>query len=251
MVSYTERLQEKVIALYHNYDLKTLTKTLMNFCVSELGAFYLDVIKDRQYTCKADSLPRRSAQTALYHVAEAMARWIAPVLSFTAEEIWSALPAPVSGEREESAQLSEWYADFPQIAASEFNDAYWRSVMEAKEAVNGALEKARGEKRIGASLSAEVVLFAADELKAKLDRLGGELRFVLITSGAVVKPLSEEGGEATDLDGLRVAVMASGAEKCERCWHHSETVGSDERHPTLCGRCVENVEGDGEVRHYA
>jgi len=251
MVSYTERLQEKVIALYHNYDLKALTKTLMNFCVSELGAFYLDVIKDRQYTCKADSLPRRSAQTALYHVAEAMARWIAPVLSFTAEEIWSALPAPVSGEREESAQLSEWYTDFPQIAASEFNDAYWRSVMEAKEAVNGALEKARGEKRIGASLSAEVVLFASDELKAKLGRLGDELRFVLITSGAVVKPLSEEGGEATDLDGLRVAVLASEAEKCERCWHHSETVGSDERHPTLCGRCVENVEGDGEVRHYA
>ena len=173
------------------------------------------------------------------------------MLSFTAEEIWSALPAPVSGEREESAQLSEWYTDFPQIAASEFNDAYWRSVMEAKEAVNGALEKARGEKRIGASLSAEVVLFAADELKAKLDRLGDELRFVLITSGAVVKSLSEEGGEATDLDGLRVAVMASDAEKCERCWHHSETVGSDERHPTLCGRCVENVEGDGEVRHYA
>ena len=251
MVSYTERLQEKVIALYHNYDLKTLTKTLMNFCVSELGAFYLDVIKDRQYTCKANSLPRRSAQTALYHVAEAMARWIAPVLSFTAEEIWSALPAPVSGERVESAQLAEWYADFPQISASEFNDAYWRSVMAVKEAVNGALEKARNEKVIGASLGAEVTLFASDEIKSQLERLGNELRFVLITSKAQVVGLNEQGGDATDVDGLRVAVTASADEKCERCWHHSDTVGKSEAHPTLCGRCVENVEGDGEVRHYA
>ena len=251
MVDYTARLQDKVIALYQRYDLKTLTKTLMNFCVAELGAFYLDVIKDRQYTCKADGLPRRSAQTALYHVAEAMARWIAPVLSFTAEEIWDALPSPVGAAREESVQLAEWYTGFPALAASDFNDAYWRSIMEAKEAVNGALEKARNDKRIGASLGAEVTLYAADALKDRLERLGDELRFVLITSKAQVKGLAEEGGEATELDGLRVTVTASEDEKCERCWHHSDTLGQNVQHPTLCGRCVENVEGDGEVRHFA
>jgi isoleucyl-tRNA synthetase len=251
IVGYTERLQEKVIALYNNYELKTLTKTLMNFCVTELGAFYLDVIKDRQYTCKADSLPRRSAQTALYHVAEAMARWIAPVLSFTAEEIWDVLPEPISGKREDSAQLAEWYVGFPALPAIELNDAYWRTTMDVKEAVNGALEKARNGKRIGASLGANVTLYAADELKASLERLGDELRFVMITSNADVKALSEEGGDATELDGLRVSVTASDAEKCERCWHHSETVGMSVQHPTLCGRCIENVEGDGEVRHFA
>ncbi|MDF1764541.1 MAG: class I tRNA ligase family protein, partial [Oleibacter sp.] len=251
MVSYTERLQEKVIALYLNYDLKTLTKTLMNFCVTELGGFYLDVIKDRQYTCKADSLPRRSAQTALYHVAEAMARWIAPVLSFTAEEIWQVLPQPLSGEREESAQLAEWYVGFPVIKESEFTDAYWRTLMSVKESVNGALEKARTEKRIGASLGAEVTLFAADKLKAQLESLGDELRFVLITSKAEIKPLSDNGGDATELKDLRVLVQASVDDKCERCWHHSTSVGMNAQHPALCARCIDNVEGDGERRHFA
>ena len=251
MVAHTQRLQERVIGFYQRYDLKSLTKTLMNFCVAELGAFYLDVIKDRQYTCKADSLPRRSAQTALYHVTEAMARWIAPVLSFTAEEIWDVLPAPVASEREESVLLAEWYEGFPVLSETGFDEAYWRTLMDVKEAVNGVLEQARNEKRIGASLGAEVTLYAADELKASLDRLGNELRFVLITSAATVLPLDAESGEATELKGLRVSVAASEAEKCERCWHHSETVGQNEQHPTLCSRCVENVEGDGEVRHYA
>jgi isoleucyl-tRNA synthetase len=131
------------------------------------------------------------------------------------------------------------------------NDAYWRTTMDVKEAVNGALEKARNEKRIGASLGANVTLYAADELKASLERLGDELRFVMITSNADVKALSEEGGDATELDGLRVSVTASDAAKCERCWHHSDTVGLSAQHPALCGRCIENVEGDGEVRHFA
>jgi len=254
MVNYTKALQEKVIAYYHDYDLKGLTKALMNFCVTELGGFYLDVIKDRQYTCKADGLARRSAQTALFHVLEAMARWVAPILSFTAEEIWECLAAAGS-EREESVMLSEWYTNFPETVAGEFDDAFWKDILAVKAAVNGVLEKSRGEKTIGASLSAEVELFAAESIKAQLDKLGNELRFVLITSGAIVSDFAAgscgESGEETELEGLRVAVKASEKEKCERCWHHSDDVGSNEQHPTLCGRCVENVEGDGEVRHYA
>jgi isoleucyl-tRNA synthetase len=247
MVDYTQRLQDKIVALYQRYDLKTLTKTLMNFCVTELGGFYLDVIKDRQYTCKSDGLARRSAQTALYHVVEAMARWIAPILSFTAEEIWQVLP----GEREESAQLAEWYTGFPTIAANEFNDAYWRNLMDVKDAVNGVLEKARTEKVIGASLGAEVTLFANDQQTTALNKLGNELRFVLLTSKVTLAPLAAEGGEKTELDGIRVGVLASADEKCERCWHHSADVGANTQHPSLCGRCIENVEGDGEIRHFA
>ncbi|UXD86646.1 isoleucine--tRNA ligase [Thalassolituus hydrocarboniclasticus] len=247
MVDYTRQLQDKVIGFYHNYDFKGLTKTLMNFCVSELGGFYLDVIKDRQYTCKADGLPRRSAQTALYHVLEAMSRWIAPVLSFTAEEIWSCL----AGEREESVMLAEWYNAFPDTGASTFDDAFWADIIAAKIAVNGVLEKARTDKVIGASLSAEVELYAQPELKAQLEKLGDELRFVLITSGVQVLDFNAAAGVETELTGLRVQVKASQHEKCERCWHHSDDIGQNVQHPTLCGRCVENVEGDGEVRRFA
>lgn len=250
MVNYTKTLQEKVTAYYHDYDLKGLTKALMNFCVTELGGFYLDVIKDRQYTCKADGLARRSAQTALFHVLEAMARWIAPILSFTAEEIWECLAAAGS-EREESVMLSEWYTNFPATSVGEFDDSFWKDILAAKAAVNGVLEKARADKTIGASLSAEVELFASEGIKAQLDKLGNELRFVLITSGAVVSDFAADAGEETELEGLRVAVKASEKEKCERCWHHTDDVGNNEQHPTLCGRCVENVEGGGEVRHYA
>ncbi|QQD23403.1 isoleucine--tRNA ligase [Venatoribacter cucullus] len=247
MVDYTRQLQDKVQVFYQNYDFKGLTKTLMNFCVAELGGFYLDVIKDRQYTCKADGLPRRSAQTALFHVAEAMARWIAPILSFTAEEIWDLLP----GEREESVLLAEWYTGFPDTGAQALPAAYWASIQAVKEAVNGVLEQARTDKTIGASLSANVVLFAEPALKAELEKLGDELRFVLITSGVEIRDFSAAGGKDTELAGLRVEVQVAEEEKCERCWHHSASVGSHVAHPTLCTRCVDNVEGDGEIRRFA
>lgn len=246
VVNYTQSLQEKIIGFYHNYDFKGLTKALMNFCVTELGGFYLDVIKDRQYTCQQNSLGRRSAQTALYHVIEAMSRWIAPVLSFTAEEIWQLLP----GAREESVFLAHWYEAFPDTGAHLFDHAFWANMLAVKAAVNGALEKARNDKILGASLEAEVTLYAKPELKAQLEKLEDELRFVLITSKATVTDFAEQ-GVITELAGLRVAVLASEAEKCERCWHHSPSVGTFAAHPHLCNRCVDNVEGDGETRRFA
>lgn len=247
IVNHAAQLQKKIVAYYLDYDFKGLTKAVMNFCVSELGGFYLDVIKDRQYTSKADSLPRRSAQTALYHVAEAMSRWIAPVLSFTAEEIWSLLP----GQRDESVMLAEWYTNFPNTGENIFDGSFWRNILEAKAAVNGALEKARNDKLIGAGLSAEVVLYAQPELKAQLEKLADELHFVLITSAATVTDFDENAGVETDLADLRVQVIHSEHEKCERCWHQNETVGKTEAHPTLCSRCVENVDGEGETRRFA
>lgn len=249
IVNHTRKLQEKIIGYYNSYDFKSLTKAVMNFCVAELGGFYLDIIKDRQYTCKADGLARRSAQTALFHVAEAISRWIAPVLSFTAEEIWQLLPATQDGARDESVFLAEWYQAFPDTGKNTFDDAFWATMLNVKHAVNNALEVARKDKVIGASLEAEVTLYADAELKAQLEQLADELRFILITSKAQVANFAEAGVE-TEMKGLRVEVKASAAEKCERCWHHNETVGQDAKHPTLCSRCVTNVEGDGEVRRF-
>jgi len=251
IVKQAQKVDEQVKALYADYNFSGLTKLLMNFAVTELGAFYLDIIKDRQYTCKTDGLPRRSAQTALYHIAEVMVRWIAPVLSFTAEEIWEVLPQPIAGDREESVLLAEWY-ELPAVNELSLDDEYWSEIMAVKTEVNKALEQARADKSVGASLAAEVTLFADESLAERLQKLGDELRFVLITSSADVQPLSV-GADAqlTDIDGLRLTIKASEHEKCERCWHHNETVGQSTANPTLCSRCETNIEGNGEVRHYA
>jgi len=251
IVDQAEQLQEEIIHHYNEYQLINIYQKLHHFCVNELGAFYLDVIKDRQYTTKADSVARRSAQTALYHVLEAMTRWMAPILSFTSEEAWELLPTPVNGEREKSVLLTEWYQDLFTAPNTEFDDAYWRRIMEVKTEVNKLLEQARNEKKVGASLSAKVNLYVQGELATDLKRLGDELRFVLITSTAEVKDFDAEAGQETEVAGLRVEVVSSEDEKCDRCWHHRPDVGSNPEHPSLCGRCVENVAGEGEQRAYA
>ena len=258
ILNHATNMDQQVKALYSDYNFSGLTKLLMNFSVGELGSFYLDIIKDRQYTCKADGLARRSAQTALYHIAEAMVRWIAPVLSFTAEEIWSVLPVAVDAEgnaveREKSVLLAEWY-ELPQVNELSLDDTYWRQIMAVKTAVNKILEEARSDKKVGSSLAADVTLFADETLKSQLEKLGEELRFVTITSTADVKALAdadETSTQKTDVSGLRLSLSASTAEKCERCWHHNVTVGMHPEHATLCSRCVTNIAGEGEVRHFA
>jgi len=218
----------------------------------DLGGFYLDVIKDRQYTTHADSLARRSAQTALYHVIEAMVRWLAPITCFTAEEIWQALP----GEHGASVHLATWY-EFPAIPAeSEMGLAYWQQVLEVRQAVSKELEALRVAGGIGSSLDAEVDLYCGSELYAQLAKLEDELRFVLITSYARIHKVDTPPAKGKHLtlsnnDELWILAAASGHEKCVRCWHHREDVGSHSEHPELCGRCVENVDGDGEQRKHA
>ena len=252
IVGKAARLQQEIIAAYDKYQFHVVMQKLMNFCSVDLGSFYLDVIKDRQYTAKADSNARRSCQTALYHIAEAMTCWMAPVLSFTAQEIWSALP----GERDEFVFTGVWYTDIEQYAEqSELGDDYWSQVLAVKEQVNRALEGLKKDKVVGGSLEAEVTLYAADEIAQALNKLEDELRFVLITSVAEVKPFAESAGNSslidTDIDGLVLSIKASDEKKCERCWHYSETVGQNETHDDLCGRCVENVDGQGETRKFA
>lgn len=244
------RLQDELTDSYNEYRFHNVYQKVHNFCVQELGGFYLDIIKDRQYTTGADSLPRRSCQTALYHIAEALVRWIAPVLSFTAEEIWQNLP----GERNESVMLNTWYDALPRLSQDAGMGAgYWEQLMEVKDAVNKELENQRNAKLIGGNLQAEVTLYAAEPLRSSLIELGDELRFVLITSFARVEPLEGASEQAveTGIAGLRLQVRKSAHAKCARCWHHLADVGSHAAHPELCGRCVDNVEGPGEVRQYA
>ncbi|MFZ7201958.1 isoleucine--tRNA ligase [Avibacterium avium] len=240
--------QKEIQEAYDNYQFHTVVQRLMKFCSIEMGSFYLDIIKDRQYTTKADSLARRSCQTALWHIAEALVRWIAPILSFTADEIWQYIP----GERAEFVFTEEFYKGlFPLNADETMNDAYWQQVLKLRDEVNRVLEQARADKVIGAALEAEVTLYANEEYAKILSQLGDELRFVLITSKAEVKPLVEADVEAGEVEGFKVKVVRSANEKCPRCWHYSDTIGQNAAHPTLCSRCVENVDGEGEVRHFA
>mgnify|MGYP001818506254 FL=1 len=185
----------------------------------------------------------------MYHIGEALVRWFAPILSFTAEEIWENLP----GERGESVFLETWYNGLVTIADSEaMGRAYWQRLMAVRAAVNKELEVRRSAGALRGSLDAEVTLYADGDLAANLEALGDELRFVLITSAARLAPAAAaDEAVATEVEGLQLQVTVSTAEKCERCWHRRPDVGTVAAHPTLCGRCVENVDGDGEQRRFA
>lgn len=249
IVDYTRLLQAEIIEAYHQYQFHLVYQKLHQFCSLDLGSFYLDVIKDRQYTSAKDSLARRSAQTAMYYILEALVRWFAPILSFTAEEIWQYLP----GKRESSVFLTTWYEGLYALSKdAAIGQGDWQKIRNIRDAVNKQLEIERNAGRIGAPLEAEVKLYADETIKSLLDKLGNELRFVLITSKAEVLSLSAQCESVdTEIPGLRLAVLASVHTKCERCWHRLETVGVNQDHPTICERCVMNVYGAGEIRKFA
>ena len=244
------QLQEEVINAYATYQFNLVYQKVHHFCSVDLGSFYLDVTKDRQYTCKGGSLARRSAQTAMYHIAEALTRWLAPILSFTSDEIWRFLP----GDRPESVFLSTWYEGLhPLTESSPMNREFWDFVLQVREAVSKELEVLRIRNAIGSSLDAEVELYCSPDVLARLSPLEDELRFVFITSYAKVFAESLEHADKlpTGIEGLELRLRASDKTKCVRCWHHRVDVGTHAGHPELCGRCVENVEGAGEKRLYA
>ncbi len=250
-VGCAKAAQEDILKAYEAYDFHEVVQRLMRFCSVEMGSFYLDIIKDRQYTAKADSVARRSCQTALYHIAEALVRWMAPILSFTADEVWGYLP----GEREKYVFTGEWYEGLFGLADSEaMNDAFWDELLKVRGEVNKVIEQARADKKVGGSLEAAVTLYAEPELAAKLTALGDELRFVLLTSGATVADYNDAPADAQQsevLKGLKVALSKAEGEKCPRCWHYTQDVGKVAEHAEICGRCVSNVAGDGEKRKFA
>ena len=243
-----EAVQREIRDSYTNMDFHQVCQAVVAFCSQDLGGFYLDIIKDRQYTTRADGHPRRSAQTAIYHIAHALLRWIAPILSFTAQEAWQVLKGT-----DGYIFTQEWYV-FPQVALTDISKADWQLILQVKEAVNKAIENARTQKLINANLSADVTVFANEAAYQALAKLQDELRFVFITSQASLAAYDAQPQTVTFSDEdsqLAVVVQPASGEKCVRCWHIRDDIGISPAHPHLCGRCVGNVEGDGEVRHYA
>ena len=241
MLARAAEFQATVLAHYEVYEFHPVVAKLLVFCSDDLGSFYLDVLKDRLYTTAPKSLARRSAQTALWHLSHAMLRWMAPFLSFTAEEAWKVLAPGQSASIfiETFSDTSGW--------GDEALLAKWRLVREVRESANKQIEALRSAGQVGSSLQAKVTVQAGPRLAEILQGMGDDLKFVFITSEATVELAS-----AADPDEFFVlpATVVSAA-KCERCWHYRDDVGSDAQHPTICGRCTSNLYGSGEQRKVA
>ncbi|MEZ5499264.1 MAG: isoleucine--tRNA ligase [Steroidobacteraceae bacterium] len=244
----TAELQRQVRDGYERFEFHEIYQRVHNFCVVDLGGFYLDILKDRLYTMRADSTARRSAQQAMQQIAEAMVRWLAPILSFTAEEVWRHLP----GERGESVHLEQWHplVDLAPPVAD------WEQVIALRDDVLKILEQLRAAGRIGAPLEAEIDLYCDRTAEAWLRPLADELRFVLITSdvtlqGADLAPADATPAQSVSKGRVSVGVRVSEAKKCVRCWHRRTDVGRVGAHPELCGRCASNIDGPGETRAMA
>jgi len=243
-------LQKEIQEDYHNYQLLQVVQKVHNFCAGDMGSFYLDVIKDRQYTAKEGCHAHRSCQTAMFHILEGLVRWVAPILSFTSDEIWQSMP----GERDSTIFIEEWYSKLQPLSdQSKVTIDTWQLLSNIRLAVNKLIETMRGEGQIGGSLEAEVTLYLSQEHSAKLADMVSELRFILITSKAKIRAIEQipEDAVRTDIEGVAITVARSEHEKCERCWHRVEDIGVDPEHPTICGRCATNVSGEGEQRVFA
>jgi isoleucyl-tRNA synthetase len=237
-VALTDRLQQDVLTHYEKYEFHPVVAKLQTFCSEDLGGFYLDILKDRLYTSTQDSPARRSAQTALYHITQALLRLIAPFLSFTAEEAWKLF------QPGRDTIFTETYYAFPEIPDTATLLEKWTLLREVRGKVTKALEEARTAGQIGSSLQAEVRIGASGAYYEALASLDSDLKFVLITSEASVIAVPDEASE-------NIEVTASAHQKCERCWHYRADVGQHSEHPTLCGRCFSNLFGNGETRSAA
>jgi isoleucyl-tRNA synthetase len=244
------QLQQEIISAYESYQFHVIYQKVLNFCSTEMGGFYLDIIKDRQYTAYADSHARRSCQTAIYHILEALVRWITPILSYTGDEIWGYLP----GERMAHPFAETWYEGlFALDESASISRDDWRRLLETRPAITRQLEALRKAGDIGGSLDAEVDLYCDEGLRQLFGRLEDELRFLLITSAARVHEIADKPEHAVETDQAGLAVLAVRSEhsKCARCWHLREDVGKNPEHPELCGRCVDNLQSPGESRRFA
>lgn len=231
-------MQTQALENYQRYEFHPIVSRLQTFCSEELGAFYLDILKDRLYTTQPNSHARRSAQTALYHISHALIKLMAPILSFTAEEAWQDLhfsqEAPLT-------IFTELFHELPLATENASLLVQWERIREIRAEAMRQIETLRSAGQVGSSLAAEVDIYAKGEDYALLAQLGDDLRFVFLVSRATLH----------NGDELRIEVAPTTADKCDRCWHHSTDVGSSEAHPSLCGRCVTNLDGIGELRAHA
>ncbi len=258
ILAKTANLQTEILHSYDTYNFHHAVQLILNFCTNDLGGFYLDVIKDRQYTTQENSRARRSAQTALNQMLEAMVRWLCPILSFTAEEVWRNMPQQNMPQNMSEQNTLDQKADsvFLQTWDESLSVDYENPAIEVARAISPFIRKQmevmRAEKLIGSSLDAEIDIYCDARIYAELDKLGAELRFVLIASDARIHPLTDKPQDCIAAGaGVFIRVLVSAHQKCVRCWHHRPDVGCDAQHPELCSRCVENVAGAGERRIYA
>ncbi len=250
-IARTDALQQQITAAYERCDYADVVQRIANFCSNDLGAFYLDVTKDRLYTMQENSHGRRSAQSAMLRILEALVHWLAPILSFTAEEIWTHMP----GERAPSVLFSTWYTGLQDTGERAAEGGFWDDLFALRERVTAITETMRAQKEVGASLDVAVRAWVPEALLQRYAKVAAELRFFFLVSDFQLLPLAERPDDAVvvDLPGggkIGLQVRRSDACKCVRCWHHRPDVGVDPAHPELCGRCVNNVTSQGEERRY-
>ncbi len=252
-VAAAYRVQNEVVEAYDNYHFNHLYQKIHNFCSVEMSGFYLDITKDRQYTMQASSLARRSSQTATYHLLNAMTRWLAPILCFTADEIWQLIP----GKTSDTVFTGEWYQGLSDLDEnSEMNHEFWLNVIEVRDAFKKEMEKVRvSAEGVGSSLDVEADIYCNGQYFQSLEKLDDEFRFLLITSYARIHDKANKSSAAAEYslsndNKVWVHVHKANSEKCVRCWHHREDVGQSEAHPEICSRCESNVAGEGESRLY-
>jgi isoleucyl-tRNA synthetase len=233
----TSTLQTEVLGDYDRYEFHLAVQKFVSFCSEDLGGFYLDILKDRLYTAGETSHARRAAQSALHHITHAMMRLMAPILSFTADEIWHTL-----GLDADKTVFEELWYGLPAHGLSEADLQAWQTILEVRALANKAIEEKRAQSLVGSSLQSELDIYAEGAVYEALGRLGDDLRFVLIASRA---KLHQRAGE------LAIEVAPSSHVKCDRCWHYRADVGADAEHPHICGRCVSNLFGKGEARSHA
>ena len=242
-------LQAMVLAAYTRYDFPAIVQAFNNFCTVDMGSVYLDITKDRLYTMQENSRGRRSAQSAMFRIADAFTRLLAPILSFTAEEVWSYLP----GARADSVLLVTCQENLGGLPhGSKLDKADFETLLDLREAVTGVLEPMRASGAIGASLEAELILYLEDDLLETLTPVVDELHFFFITSQCILAKASERPADAVAADDLPawISARATDAAKCIRCWHYQPDVGESAEHPELCARCIDNIDGAGEDRRH-
>lgn len=237
----TEKLQAEVLADYDRYEFHLAVQKIVSFCSEDLGGFYLDILKDRLYTAGENSHARRAAQSALHHITHAFMRLIAPILSFTADEIWQILEV----NNQKSVFEDVWY-ELPKHCLSESDVVSWQNIFGLRILANKEIEELRMQGLVGSSLQAELDVYASEEMLVSLEKFADDLKFVFITSKVTLHVWTDNNGSAA-----KIHVKASVEKKCDRCWHYRADVGSHAEHPTICGRCVSNLFGAGEVRKYA
>jgi len=249
-IARAHELHREIVTAYRDYAFHLIYQKVHNFCVVDLGGFYLDILKDRLYTTPAGGHARRSAQTAMWHIAESMVRWLAPILSFTAEELWRHL----RGSRAESVFLTVWHS-LPELPADAID---WTALIALRGDVARELERLRIAGEIGGPLDAELDVWCSAAQYPRLAALGPELRFMMITSEARVHDLALAPAPPDAVPALKddggavwIQVRPSSQPKCVRCWHHRPDVGQSPEHPELCGRCVGNLSLPGEARRYS